>query len=122
MGTHHIATVTRSSRLPNLLFHAQCDCGTAGTFGEKFQALEYMRLHEQNVKGGNAANTFKLVDDSDKPESKPALPSTHVLGVGSMPASHAAVQPGPVGSSKPPAPPAPPSAKKSEAEKPADGK
>lgn len=88
---HHVGTVTQSSRLPNLPFHAQCSCGTAGTFPEKEQALQYMRGHGQNVKANSLVNTFELVDDSDKPEVVPGKPSPHVPGVGNMPTSHAAL-------------------------------
>ena len=119
---NHVAIVTKSSRLANLPFHAQCSCGTAGTFPEKDQAILYLQGHGQNVKALNVANTFELIDNSDKPEETAVLPKPHVAGVGSMPSSHAALgesvpaglaaaHPGP-----PPAPPAPPSAdeKKSE--------
>jgi hypothetical protein len=116
---NHVGTVTKSSRLPNLPFHAQCSCGTAGTFPEKEQALQYLRGHGLNVQANNAANTFKLVDDSDKPEVLPNKPASHIPGVGNMPATHAALGsevPAPSTSiapksSKPPAPPAPPNAK-----------
>jgi len=87
----HVGTVTKSSRLANLPFHAQCSCGTAGSFPEKEQALQYLRGHGHNVQSNNPANTFNLVDDSDKPEVFPNKPSTHIPGVGNMPTSHAAL-------------------------------
>jgi hypothetical protein len=96
---HHIGTITKSSRLPNLPFHAQCSCGTAGTFPEKEQAVTYLTGHGQNVKANSMVNTFELVDKADEPEVLPNTPSTHVPGVGNMPASHAALadQQGPFG-------------------------
>jgi|SRR5882757_4428739 len=109
----HVGTVTKSSKLPDLPFHAQCSCGTAGTFGNKEDALQYLRNHGFNVKALSAFNTFELVDNSDKP----VLPKTHIGGIGNMPASHAVQS---VESTKPPAPPAPPSAKTSE--KPSESK
>lgn len=118
---NHVGTVTKSSRLPDLPFHAQCSCGTAGTFPEAEQALQYLRNHGLNVKAQGVTNTFELVDNSDKPELQSGKPSTHVAGVGNMPTSHAAlgsevpapsVAPASAVSSKPPAPPAPPDAKK----------
>lgn len=138
----HIGTVTKSSRLPDLPFHAQCSCGTAGTFPEKEQALQYLRNHGLNVQASGVTNTFKLVDDSDKPEVVPGRPLAHIPGVGNAPTSHAALAdadvektPTPPESRKgvdirgeqrssfvpeggslhgtpPPAPPAPPDAKK----------
>jgi hypothetical protein len=106
---NHVATITKSSKLLNLPFHAQCDCGTAGTFADVESAKAYMNRHAQNVLSQSPANTFKLIDDSTKPEKMPVLPSTHVAGVGPMPAAHA-TQSAP-SSSKPPAPPAPPNRK-----------
>jgi hypothetical protein len=87
----HIGTVTKSSRLPDLPFHAQCSCGTAGTFPEKESALQYLRNHGLQQQALGPANSFKLVDDSDKPEVVPGRPSTHVGGIGNMPVSHAAL-------------------------------
>jgi hypothetical protein len=112
---HHIGTVTKSSRLPALPFHAQCSCGTAGSFFEAEQARQYLRNHGLKVQAEGVTNTFALVDNSDKPEEKAALPKPHVAGVGNMPTSHAALGeevPGPSVSGAPPAPPAPPDAKK----------
>jgi hypothetical protein len=120
----HVGVVTKSSRLPNLPFHAQCSCGTAGTFPEKEQALNYLRSHGLNVTAQNLANTFKLVDNSDKPEVILGRPSAHVGGVGNMPTTHAALAsdvPAPSPSvsvpkggkpEPPPPPPAPPNAKR----------
>ena len=100
---HHIGTVTKSSRLPNLPFHAQCSCGTAGSFPEKEHALQYMRGHGTNVVANNPANTFELVDNSDRPEVLPNRPTTHVAGVGNMPSSHAALgtEPPPISTAQP---------------------
>lgn len=119
---HHIGTVTKSSRLPDLPFHAQCSCGTAGSFPEAEQALQYLRNHGLNVRAQGVTNSFKLVDNSNKPEVQPGRPSAHVPGVGHMPTSHAplaaevpsATNSVPEGRkpSPPPAPPAPPDAKK----------
>jgi hypothetical protein len=135
---HHIGTVTKSSRLPELPFHAQCSCGTAGSFFEAEQARQYLRNHGLKVQAEGVTNTFALVDNSDKPEEKAVLPKPHVAGVGNMPTSHAAlgeekipsppeahigvdlrgeqkttfVPDGGALSTAPPAPPAPPDAKK----------
>jgi hypothetical protein len=87
----HTGTVTKTSRLPELPFHAQCSCGTAGSFMDKEQALNYLRSHGTNVVAQGVTNTFNLVDDSDKPEVFPGRPSTHVGGVGNTPVSHAAL-------------------------------
>jgi hypothetical protein len=100
---HHVGTVSKSSRLPNLPFHAQCSCGTAGTFPEAEQALQYLRNHGLNVKAAGPQNSFELVDNSDKPEVIPGRPGTHIPGVGNMPATHAALgtEPPPISTSQP---------------------
>jgi hypothetical protein len=110
---NHIATITKSSKLLNLPFHAQCSCGTAGTFPERAQAITYLTGHGQNVKSLSPANSFELIDNSDKPEGKAVLPQTHVAGVGNMPTSHSALGADvPQVVTGPPAPPPPPDAKK----------
>ena len=109
---NHVATITKTSRLPALPFHVQCSCGTAGTFGDVQSALAYANNHGMNVKSAGGVNTFELVDNSNKPESKVPLPSSNV-GVGPMPTSHAPLQEkeAPKVSSAPPPPPPPPDAK-----------
>jgi hypothetical protein len=101
---NHIATITKSSKFPSREFHGQCSCGTAGDFATKDEAAGFLSSHGSKKVAESAVATFELVDNSDKPEVKPVLPSTHVAGVGSMPASHAK---SPV---PPPPPPPPPSA------------
>jgi hypothetical protein len=80
---HHIGTVSKSTRIPNLDFNAQCSCGTAGHFAEKQQAVQYLEAHFRKQSG---VSTSELIDAT-------------------MPKAVAAAV-------KPPAPPAPPSAAK----------
>ena len=91
---HHIGTITKTSNTRP--FHAQCSCGTAGDFFSAEQASEYLQGHHAKLGG---ISTSSLVDNSDKPEVLPNRPTTHVAGVGNMPASHAALadQQGPFG-------------------------
>jgi len=100
---HHVGTVTKSSRLPDLPFHAQCSCGSAGTFPEKEQAVQYLRNHGLNIKAQGVTNTFELVDKANEPEVEPNKPSTHLPGVGNMPPSHAALgtEPPPISTAQP---------------------
>ena len=83
---HHKATITKTTKVRP--FHAQCVCGTAGDFLTKDNASAYLSGHHANL-GGIA--TGEIIDHSDKLEAEPVLPSTHVAGVGCMPASHAAL-------------------------------
>jgi hypothetical protein len=102
---HHIGTITKSTRHATREFHGECSCGTAGDFTTKESAASYLQFHF-GKQGG--IDTHELVDNSDKPEAKPVLPTTHVGGVGELPATHAG----------PPAPPpAPPSASELKADK-----
>jgi hypothetical protein len=99
---HHVGTIVKSSAILNREFHGQCSCGTAGYFTTRDEAAQYLTNHGQKLLALGPTNTFELVDNSEKPEAKPALPTAHVGGMGTLPASHAA---GP-----PPPPPPPPSA------------
>jgi hypothetical protein len=99
----HIGTITKTTKFPRREFHGECSCGTAGDFATKDEAASYLTGHGNKVVALGPVNTFELVDNSDKPEAKPAPPRTpHIGGVGTMPPAHAA---------PPPAPPPPPDAK-----------
>jgi hypothetical protein len=67
---HHVGTITKSSRNPNLPFHAQCSCGPAGDFSAKESAVAYLQAHFAKLAG---VSTHELVDNSDKREAKPVL-------------------------------------------------
>jgi hypothetical protein len=97
---HHVGTITKSTKFPNREFHGECSCGTAGDFTTKEEASGYLNSHGAKVTALGPANTFKLVDDSAKPEVFPGLPTTHA------PSATAAKSPVP-----PPPPPAPTPAK-----------
>jgi hypothetical protein len=99
---HHIGTVTASSKFTQHTAHAQCSCGTAGYFPNKEEAVSYLQFHFSKLGGMSSA---ELLDKFDEPEAPEALPTTHIGGVGNMPASHA-TQPG----EAPPPPPPPPNA------------
>jgi len=99
---HHIGTITKSSN-KSLPFHAQCSCGPAGDFSAKESGIAYLQSHFAKLAG---ISTFELVDNSDKPQSAPVLPNTHIGGIGTMPATHA-TQP----ASAAPPPPPPPASK-----------
>ena len=97
----HVGTVTKTSKVANREFHGECSCGTAGDFKTKEDAIIYLSDHGGKVTALGAINTFKLVDNSDKPEVLPTLPATHAPS-----AAVAAKSPVP-----PPPPPAPMPAK-----------
>jgi len=73
----HVGTVTKTSKVANREFHGECSCGTAGDFKTKEDAIIYLSDHGGKVTALGAINTFKLVDNSDKPEVLPTLPATH---------------------------------------------
>ena len=73
----HVGTITKSSRFPNREFHGECSCGTAGDFTTKEDASNYLTSHGGKVTALGPTNTFKLVDDSAKPEVFPNLPTPH---------------------------------------------
>lgn len=87
---HHIGTVTASSKFTQHTAHAQCSCGTAGYFPNKEEAVSYLQFHFSKLGGMSSA---ELLDKFDEPEAPEALPTTHIGGVGHMPASHATQPP-----------------------------
>jgi hypothetical protein len=104
----HVGTVTKSSKVANREFHGECSCGTGGDFKTKEDAIIYLSNHGGKVTALGATNTFKIVDDSAKPEVFPTLPTPHA------PSAAAAKSPVP-----PPPPPAPMPAKAPEPKAPA---
>jgi hypothetical protein len=68
---HHVGTITRSARVANREFRAQCSCGTAGNFSTRDVAAGYLQMHF-GKQGG--VSSSELVDNSDQLEAEAPVP------------------------------------------------